>query len=212
MRFYINIYLLLLAASCCMSQNRNVSERAVDPLGPAEGDLSRITIKNSIVYHFMKNVKSIESDIFVSRRIDIGPLTQGISEIAGVADRVSSLCAEIPSLVKKAKIKVEEEIKKTLDLELNKPKFQFLAIAGKAPHTEARQRCRAQGLSLPEIYTHSEYNEFIQFLDKHQIGSAHAGIYFDEEYSIQRFYSTGMPAASIPEIYIYLETSQLSAN
>lgn len=153
----------------------------------ASNDQKKISIKNSIVYHVVKNVKAIESDIFVSRKIDINPLLAGISEMHNIKDRVSSLCNNIPKIISNANKRVNERLK-------SEPQFVFVGAAGKASHTEAKQRCAALNLQLPEVYESSSYNELILVMRRNKVSTAHAGIYFDQEQSIQRFYSTGLPA------------------
>jgi hypothetical protein len=50
----------------------------------------------------MKNVKAIESDIFVTRKIDLAPIIKGIAEISDAGERVNVLCKDIPNVVQRA--------------------------------------------------------------------------------------------------------------
>src|SRR5574343_107533 len=155
---------------------------------PNKGNSSKITIKNSIIYHVTKSIQSVETDTFLSRRINIGPVVNGIAELQKVRERVSQLCSSIPKVIKERQKKVEMNLEKQ-----NKINFYFLDEAGKASHTEARQRCTAKGLMLPEVYDLETKKALKSFMEKNQITSAHAGIYFDTLYYLQRFYTTGFP-------------------
>jgi hypothetical protein len=135
----------------------------------------------------MKNVKAIESDIFVTRKIDLAPIIKGIAEISNAGERVHVLCKDIPNVVQRAAQRAKDKLKE-------EPKFRFIKDAGSISHTEARQRCLALGYRLPEIYSRTEFEELKIFMKEYRIATAHAGIYFDENDAIYRFYSTGLPS------------------
>ena len=55
----------------------------------------RIILKNSIAYHFVRNVKSIDAEVFITRRISISPLVEGITQLKEAQTKLEDFCHEI---------------------------------------------------------------------------------------------------------------------
>ena len=49
-----------------------------------EKDPDKISLKHSIAYHFVRHTRSVEADIFVSRKINLSPITDGLNTIQDV--------------------------------------------------------------------------------------------------------------------------------
>ena len=174
--------LLIRADNSTAPTERDIVVRAV-----TNDDQSKIIIKHSIIYHIMKNVKAIESDIFVTRKIDLTPIVTGLGEISGAGERVDLLCKSIPNIIQGVNQRARDQAQA-------EPKFRLIKDAGSLSHVEARQRCMALGYQLPEIYTKAEFTELKIFMGEYRVATAHAGIYFDQEAAAYRFYSTGLPS------------------
>ena len=151
-----------------------------------EKDPDKISLKHSIAYHFVRHTRSVEADIFVSRKINLSPITDGLNTIQDVEERISDLCEKIPSVLKKAKTNFEEA-------ELKRPKFHFYADEGQVGYWPARKRCESQGLQLPEIYTEQANHELMEFMRDNKILTTFAGTFFDPYTLVHRFVSTGIP-------------------
>ena len=188
--------LLFLVVTPSNIPNQNMTGKEISIRSVRQPDLGKISIKHSIIYHIVKRVKAIESDIFVSRKIDLTPMVNGINEIAESGIKVTTLCREIPNIIKGVKERTQKKIK-------SEPKFRYIKKAEKTSHTEARQRCLALGYRLPEIYNQEEFDELKTFMTEYRILTAHAGIYFDQEFSVHRFYSTGMPSWQAYQTELY---------
>jgi len=184
----IFLLITLVTVSSIKADNSTAStERDIVVRAVTNDDQSKIIIKHSIIYHIMKNVKAIESDIFVTRKIDLTPIVTGLGEISDAGERVNLLCKNIPTIIQGVNQRARDQA-------LAEPKFRFIKDAGSISHIEARQRCLALGYQLPEIYTKAEFTELKTFMGEYRIATAHAGIYFDQEAAAYRFYSTGLPS------------------
>ena len=69
-------------------------------------DDSKVILRNSIAYHFVKNVKAIELELFVTRKIDIAPMLKGLEKIQNVRDRVLVMCKRVPHIAEATKRQV----------------------------------------------------------------------------------------------------------
>ena len=172
--------------------------------GLTDADNSKVVLRNSIAYHFIKNVRAIEMDLFVTRKIDVSPVLQGINKVQNVRDRILTLCKKIPSAISDAK-RNAENAKKAAEPSppLPKPIFHTLPIAGRYSRTEAAAYCRANNYQLPEVYTAQESYDLTQLMKKYGLPAVHAGIYWDYEYVIHRFMATGLPAWHMWQRRIY---------
>ena len=161
-----------------------------------DGDPERIVLRNSIIYHFAKNVKTVETDIIVSRKIELGPMTNGLLLLQEVQARIQNLCVNIPEYLKKAK---EREVA----FEMNKPIFHHIPSAGRAEYETAEKRCEALGLQLPEIYNGHLNQEFMLFMRENNLGYSHVGHYYDPLKGIHRFKATGYPIWTTYQKQVY---------
>lgn len=154
-----------------------------------DGD-SRVIVKNSIAYHFVKNVKSVEMDLFVTRRIDVAPMLQGIDKIQHIHQRVLSLCRRIPSMLVQSSKPTNISAPPPPGL---KATMYLVPTYRSVTRSEAEGVCRSKNYQLPEIYDNREMIELNILLLRFNISYVHAGIRWDFEENIHKFISTGLP-------------------
>jgi hypothetical protein len=158
----------------------------------------RVTLKNSIAYHSIKNVKSIEMELFVTRKIDVSPVLKGIDKIRNIRDRVLVMCKRIPVVFNEARAASQAQEALAALSEVPKdapgPSFHLVPITEPLTRPEARGKCAALGYQLPEVYTTQEKNDLIQLMMRHDVPVVHAGIIWDFEFHMHRFITTGYPA------------------
>ena len=181
------IKLLILACLAAIVSARPSEEVDLTPLeGTEERDPSKITLKHSIAYHFVKHTRSVEADIFVSRKINLSPITDGLITMQDVEERISNLCKQIPEFLREAKEKIEE-------IEASKPQFYYYPTEGIVSYWPARRHCEARGHQLPEIYDDQTNVEFLEFMRLKKVASTFMGVQYDRNTQIHRFVSTGLP-------------------
>ena len=115
------------------------------------GKVENLKIRNNIGYHFLRRVRPITQEHFMSRRIDTTALLQGVDSLKLVADKLKHFCQDIPRQLTRVK---DLEIKTSL----GKPKvatgqYTFLNSVRSTTFHEAKARCEALGQQLPEIYS-----------------------------------------------------------
>lgn len=87
--------IILLIISCSEAINiGNVTEPDVNS--------DRVVMKNSIAYHFIKHVRSIEANVLITRRISISPLVAGIQQLNETKIGLQDFCSGIVENIKKA--------------------------------------------------------------------------------------------------------------
>ncbi len=180
---------------------------AAAPLNDTDSD-SKVVIRNSIAYHFVKNVRSIEMDLFVTRKIDVKPMIKGIEKIKDVRDRVLTLCKRIPRLMQEqeAKVKAKSGAEAT-----PVSAFHLVPLESSIPRTEAAALCKARNYQLPEVYTAQDNYDLTLLMKQNGISLVHAGIAWDLELNMHRFMATGLPAWNAWQrtLYHYLPSDQL---
>ena len=143
--------------------------------------MERLVIKNQIAYHFKKVVHEIEQELFISRRIDTSKLFLGSMVLNQTAESLLKFCNS-----RKQVLTVPEPSSRS------DPRYIYTGIS-LASFEEAKARCTALGLRLPEVMTESDENLLTQFLAQERLKNCMAGIEFDLKDSIFRFVSTGLP-------------------
>jgi len=89
-----SITILLLMSSSQTAEISNATEPDLNS--------DRVVMKNSIAYHFIKHVRSIEANVLITRRISISPLVVGIQQLSDTKDKLKDFCSTIVENIKKA--------------------------------------------------------------------------------------------------------------
>jgi hypothetical protein len=144
--------------------------------------MDKLTIRNQIAYHFKKVVKEVSQELFVSRRIDVSLLFQGIQVLNQTEQGVRKFCDKLPYALMAS---AGEEIRMAPYVLIEQPNFASFA--------EAKARCEATGMQLPEVYTNLQADRLSKFLTDKGISQVFAGIIPDVGDSIQRHIMTGFP-------------------
>jgi hypothetical protein len=173
-----------------------------------EEKLDKLIIKNQIAYHFKKVVREINQELFVSRRIDVSLLFAGIQVLKRTESEVRRLCSSLPetgpvlSVINQPAVTnvVKTPVVETRVIHvdqtgqpINKEPFTLVPEPTYASFKEAKARCMALGMQLPEIYTVDQKSKLIDFLNKNSIAQCFAGIEPDLSDSIPRHISTQYP-------------------
>ena len=171
-----------------------------------EEKLDKLVIKNQIAYHFKKVVREVKEELFVSRRIDVSLLFAGIQVLQKTETEVRNLCNGLPSEGPVARIIVPEAtvanapVSETKFIKVDQhgapiPKEPFILVPSPiyASFKEAKARCTALGMQLPELYQANDMKLFTDFLNKNSITHAFAGMEPDLSDSIIRHISTQYP-------------------
>jgi hypothetical protein len=67
------------------------------------GKVENLKIRNNIGYHFLRRVRPITQELFMSRRIDTTALLQGVDSLKLVADKLKHFCQDIPRQLTRVK-------------------------------------------------------------------------------------------------------------
>jgi hypothetical protein len=155
--------------------------------------MDKLVISNQIGYHFKRVVREVSQELFVSRRIDVSSLFNGIHVLKMTKKSLDKYCNSLqPNLsdVQRAGIPVESS------------GFVYIKTPKFATFAEAKARCSALNLQLPELYTLARVKEFSTFLKQNSITNVFAGIQPDPAEAIQRFIATGIPIWRTPHSHI----------
>ena len=154
--------------------------------GPAlfnkDEKLDKLLLSNQIGYHFKKVVREVSQELFVARKIDVSSLFLGISMLKQTQEGLSKYCKDLSFSVMVSK-----------PPEVQPKGYVHIKIPQVASFPEAKARCEARGMQLPEIYDKQQSELFTMFLKNNNLGYAFAGIQPDIVDSTQRFISTGLP-------------------
>ena len=150
--------------------------------------MDKLVIKNQIGYHFKKVVKEVSQELFVSRKMDVSLLFVGINVLKKTETEIRRLCDRIPDKIKGA------------DMQHNKvaaePTVEPYVLIQEPYHAsfkEAKAKCTALGMQLPEVYTFIQKETLTKFLEQRAVPHCHAGIEHDMVDSIQRHIATQYP-------------------
>ena len=180
------------------------SVKAENPVNPPElfgkeEKPDKLIIKNQIAYHFKKVVREVNQELFVSRRIDVSLLFAGIQVLKKTEMEVRKLCSNLPSqapVIAPTAAPISETRIVHVDQNgspINRDSFTLVETPIYASFKEAKARCIALGMQLPEIYTQNEISRLTDFMNKNSIPQCFAGIEPDLSDSIPRHISTQYP-------------------
>ena len=172
--------------------------------------MDKLLVKNQIAYHFRKVVREVSQELFVSRQIDVSSLFQGIEVLEYTRANLEKFCQSLnhtispvtsPGNVKASDTVVKEESNYTL---VSKP---YLAT-----FSEAKARCGALGMQLPELYSNEQVAELSSFLKKVDVKMCFAGLQGDPLDATTRFIATGFPIwrSAINKVSIHQSNKEIS--
>jgi hypothetical protein len=148
--------------------------------------MDKLVIKNKIAYHFKKLVKEVSQELFVSRKMDVSLLFQGIQVLKKTESEIRRLCDNLPN-------RMNTVVSAAIEIPAPEPLYTLIRDPMHAGFAEARARCTALGKQLPEVYDGTQIHELTKFLKANGITKCFAGIVPDVIDSIHRHISTGYP-------------------
>jgi len=203
----IIIYLVYLAL---VAENAPTSINAPE-LFNKDTKMDKLVLKNQIAYHFRKVVREVSQELFVSRKIEISSLFLGIQVLEHTQSSLDRFCQSLtytPSQNKALEdsptpaptaANTAQKAKETLS------NYTLIHSPMIATFPEAKARCEALGMQLPELYTREQVTELSTFLKKADIKFCFAGLMCDPLDAITRFVATGFPIwrSAINELHIH---------
>ena len=150
--------------------------------------MEKLTLSNQIGYHFKKVVREVSQELFVSRKIDVTALFQGIQVLKQTQEGLFKYCKSLSAAPVEGSISTPQK----------KAKYILLLDPNYASFSEARARCEALNLQLPELYTPIQIEELSNFLRTNGLLRVFAGITPEPVDAIHRFISTGYPIWKTP--------------
>ena len=171
----IQVTCLLSFISVCLSVN------APELFGKDE-KMDKLVIRNQVAYHFKKIVREVSQELFVSRKIDVSLLFQGNQVLKQTEQGVRKFCNKLPYAMMASS---REEV--------HMAAYTYFPEPAYSSFTEARARCEAKGMQLPEVYTNLQAERLSKFLSDRGIAQCFAGIIPDPIDAIQRHIMTGFP-------------------
>ena len=163
-----------------------------------EEKIDRLVVKNQIAYHFKKVVREVNQELFVSRRIDVSLLLTGIQVLMKTENEVRSLCDQLPNMkssgIDANKVMADTPVPNKVTPVIPKQEpFIVIDEPFYSSFKEAKARCMALGMQLPEIYTKAQISQLMGFMKSRNIAQCFAGIEPDMSDSIARHVSTQYP-------------------
>ena len=166
--------------------------------GPALFDkdqrMDKLILKNQIGYHFKKVVREVSQELFISRKIDVSTLFLGVHVLKHTAIDLDIFCRNLGNGHGYNEYPRE---KKT------SPVYFHIAYPKLASFAEAKARCEANHMQLPEVYTNLQQDNLSLFLRTNNVSKCFAGLQPDLIDSTFRFISTGFPIWRTPHDTIY---------
>jgi len=158
----------------------------------------KLVIKNQIGYHFKKVVREVNQELFVSRKIDASLLFAGIQVLQKTEKEVRKLCKNLPSQAPMMATTIQSTETRVVHVDqagkpVQREPFVLINTPQYSSFKEAKARCIALGLQLPEVYSANQLNLLSEFLKKNFISQCFAGIEPDLSDSIPRHISTQYP-------------------
>ena len=162
--------------------------------GPALFDkdqvMDKLISRNQIVYHFKKSVREVTQELFVSRQLDVSVLFLGIHVLKHTGTDLMNYCNTLKSTS-------SGYGRPTIQHKAPAP-YVHIAMPRLASFAEAKARCAARKMQLPEIYHPMQQDLLSSFLRARNLSSCFAGLQIDLPDSIFRFISTGYPIWKTP--------------
>lgn len=131
-----------------------------------KGTMQRIQVKEKVGFHMNYAFQPVVGEGFITRPIDISPITNGIQLMQSMAEYTHDFCLE---LGKKAKTKLKEhkpELKPTFVRPIDIP----------VTKVQARRLCESKGYILPEIYMPEEARQLRDTMISLGLSEIHAGV------------------------------------
>ena len=165
-----------------------------------DAKMDKLVLKNQIAFHFRKVVREVSQELFVSRKIDISSLFLGIQVLENTQISLGKFCESLASDPSSHSKTAEDSTTLAPVTTSKDPKvrdgssnYTFVKYPMMATFPEAKARCEALGMQLPELYTKEQVIELTSFLKTIDIKMCFAGIMNDPLDAIGRFISTGFP-------------------
>ena len=148
--------------------------------------MDKLISKNQIGYHFKKVVREVAQELFVSRRLDVSTLFLGVHVMKHTSTDVTNFCQHLG----------EGDIGSN-----NKESYShylYVKSPALASFPEAKARCEARNLQLPEVYSTFQLDQLSTFLRANNLSKCFAGLQPDILDATFRFISTGFPIWKTP--------------
>jgi len=175
-----------------------------------DAKMDKLVLKNQIAYHFRKVVREVSQELFVSRKIDVSSLFLGIQVLEHTQVSLDKFCQGLkhqPAAPTKAPETTTTPVSTAVNAvprsmsEL--PNYFLVQNPIMATFPEAKARCEALGMQLPELYSKEQVNKFSSFLKQSGVEMCFAGLQSYPIDAIARFLATGFPIwhSAITEMY-----------
>ena len=151
--------------------------------------MDKLVLTNQIGYHFKRVVREVSQELFVSRKVDVSAIFHGILVLNETQKSLVKYCNGLSKAV----------VEPTDNTKVSQTGYIHCVQPDRASFSEAKARCEALGMQLPEVYTQVQLKELNAFLIKNNIKITFAGIQPDPLDAIHRFISTGFPIWRMPQ-------------
>ncbi len=152
-----------------------------------DSKMDKLVISNQIGYHFRRVVREVSQELFIARKVDVSALFLGINMLKRTQEELDLYCNTLTFT------------KPPSDHPKAPPNgFVHLLKTDRISFAEAKARCEAQNMQLPELYTEEQRKNFTTFLKARGITRVFAGIQPDIIDTIFRFIATGFPLWQTP--------------
>ena len=175
--------------------------------------MDKLVVKNQIAYHFRKVVREVSQELFVSRQIDVSSLFLGIQVLEYTQSSLNKFCQGINRTFSTTTGTPEASTPPApvvaMDLDSN---YTLVPRPYLGTFREAKARCEALGMQLPELYTKEQVTELSAFLKKVDVKMCFAGLQGDPLDATTRFIATGFPIwrSAISDITLYKTNQAIS--
>lgn len=158
-----------------------LSAKDVPELFDKDIRMDKLIIRNNIGFHFKKIVREVSQELFISRKIDVSSLFQGVNVLKQTQRDLLKFCKGLSRAASYAPT--------------GRPELGYILVTDPpmASFAEARARCTARDMQLPEIYTQAQATALYNFMKERNVAKCFAGIIPDPTDAIQRFIATGFP-------------------
>ena len=159
---------------------------------------SKLIVKNHIGYHFKKVVREVSQELFVSRQIDVSSLFLGLRILDQTHQDLHHHCGSMSLSTSSLSMSITK-----LRGDPSTQRYTLISHPPKASFMEAKSRCHALGMQLPEVYDKMQIDLLSTFLRANHIPRCFAGLEPDLADAIFRFVATGFPIWRTPHTEIY---------
>ena len=156
--------------------------------------MDKLIMKNQIGYHFKKVVREVSQELFVSRRVDVSTLFLGVQVLKQTSEDLAKFCSKVR--------KVNTDTKFDF-VQPPKSEFTHIKYPELASFAEAKARCEARQMQLPEIYSLIHHDHLSTFLRTNKVPKCFAGLIPDFSDATFRFIATGAAIWRTPHKELY---------